>query len=132
MSLNPKYLYGVTIAITPWCAPVCEVFIRTFLVSKNKDMNVHKIHIKAVSHVKAEAQSKYMKVILEDLNEEELSVFKRGRNTKSNTPKNANVSDYRWATGFEALIGYLYILDEKERLNFLLNKIVQMGDNTHG
>jgi ribonuclease-3 family protein len=111
---------------------VYEVFIRTYLVNKNRDMNVHKIHIKAVSHVKAEAQSRYMKVIIEDLDEEELGVFKRGRNTKSNTPKNANVSDYRWATGFEALIGYLYLLDKKERLNFLLNKIIEMGDNIEG
>jgi len=111
---------------------VYEVFIRTYIINKNRDMNVHKVHLKSVAHVKAEAQSKYMKYILEELSEDELGVFKRARNTKSNAPKNADISDYRWATGFEALIGYLYILDKSERLNYLLNKIIEMGDNNEG
>ncbi|MPM35939.1 Mini-ribonuclease 3 [bioreactor metagenome] len=108
---------------------VYEVFIRTYLVSKNKEMNVHKIHLKAVAFVKAEAQSTYMKQIVDELTEEELSIFKRGRNTKSAAPKNADVTNYRWATGFESLIGYLYILDKMDRLNYILNKIVGVGDN---
>lgn len=111
---------------------VYEVFIRTYIINENRDMNVHKVHLKSVAHVKAEAQSKYMKYILEELSEEELGVFKRARNTKSNAPKNADISDYRWATGFEALIGYLYILDKSQRLNYLLNKIIGMGDNNEG
>ncbi|EQB85910.1 ribonuclease-3 family protein [Clostridium punense] len=111
---------------------VYEVFIRTYLVSKNKEMNVHKIHLKAVAFVKAEAQSTYMKQIVDDLTEEELSIFKRGRNTKSAAPKNADVTNYRWATGFESLIGYLYILDKMDRLNYILNKIVGVGDNNEG
>jgi len=111
---------------------VYEVFIRTYIINKNRDMNVHKVHLKSVAHVKAEAQSKYMKYILEELSEDELGVFKRARNTKSNAPKNADISDYRWATGFEALIGYLYILDKSQRLNYLLNKIIGMGDNNEG
>lgn len=108
---------------------VYEVFIRTYLVSKNKEMNVHKIHLKVVAFVKAEAQSTYMKQIVDELTEEELSIFKRGRNTKSAAPKNADVTNYRWATGFETLIGYLYILDKMDRLNYILNKIVGVGDN---
>jgi ribonuclease-3 family protein len=111
---------------------VYEVFIRTYIINENRDMNVHKVHLKSVAHVKAEAQSKYMKYILEELSEDELGVFKRARNTKSNAPKNADISDYRWATGFEALIGYLYILDKSQRLNYLLNKIIGMGDNNEG
>lgn len=111
---------------------VYEVFIRTYLVSKNKEMNVHKIHLKAVAFVKAEAQSAYMKQIVDELTEEELSIFKRGRNTKSTAPKNADVTNYRWATGFETLIGYLYILDKMDRLNYILNKIVGVGDNNEG
>jgi ribonuclease III family protein len=109
---------------------VYEVFIRTYLIEKNRDMNVQKIHLRTVSHVKAEAQSKYMKIIIDELNEDELSVFKRGRNTKSSTPKNADVSDYRWATGFEALVGYLYILGKSNRLNYLLNKIMEGGNHS--
>jgi len=61
--------------------------------------------------------------------EDEMSVFKRGRNTKSSAPKNADVSEYRWATGFEAVIGYLYIAGKNERLNCMLNKIIEMSDN---
>jgi len=111
---------------------VYEVFIRTYLVEQNREANVQKIHLKAVSYVKAEAQSTYMKQIVDELTEEELGVFKRARNTKSNAPKNADVANYRWATGFEALIGYLYILNRMDRLNYILNKIVEVGDNNEG
>ena len=59
---------------------------------------------------------------MEVLNEKEMSVFKRGRNAKSPTvPKNADVAEYRCATGFEALMGYLYLADETERLNQLMD-----------
>ena len=68
-----------------------------------------------------------MHEIEELLNEEEMAVFKRGRNAKSATvPKNADVRDYRMATGFEALIGYLYLCGDKERLSFILNKSTEI------
>ena len=61
----------------------------------------------------------------EELTEEESYIFKRGRNTKSATvPKNADVRDYRMATGFEALIGYLHLIGDYERLNYIMNKAV--------
>ena len=110
---------------------VYEVFIRAYLVEKNRDMNAHKIHIKAVAYVKAHAQSEYMKFLIEDLDEEELSIFKRARNSKSGTtPKNADLNEYKWATGFEALIGFLYLCEKNERLNYIFDKIVncQLGD----
>ena len=95
---------------------VYEVFIRTYLIEKHRDMNAHKIHVKAVEHVKAHAQSEYMKFIIEDLSDEELSIFKRARNSKSgSTPKNADLNEYKWATGFEALVGYLYLSEKNER-----------------
>lgn len=110
---------------------VYEVFIRAYLVEKNRDMNAHKIHIKAVEHVKAHAQSEYMKLLIVDLDEEELSIFKRARNSKSGTtPKNADLNEYKWATGFEALVGFLYLSEKNERLNYIFQKIVscQLGD----
>lgn len=110
---------------------VYEVFIRSYLVEKHRDMNAHKIHVKAVAHVKAHGQSEYMKLIIEDLNEEELSIFKRARNSKSgSTPKNADLNEYKWATGFEALVGYLYLSEKNERLNCIFEKIIKfnMGD----
>lgn len=104
---------------------VYEVFIRTYLVDKNRDMNAHKIHIKAVEYVKAHAQSEYMKFFIENLDEEELSIFKRARNSKSGTtPKNADLNEYKWATGFEALVGFLYLSEQKERLNYIFEKII--------
>lgn len=105
---------------------VYEVIIRNYLINSNMNMNVHKLHIKATGYVKAKAQCEYMKVILDRLNEEELSVFKRGRNAKSYTsPKNADIVDYRMATGFEALIGYLYITDQEGRINELLENLIE-------
>lgn len=107
---------------------VYEVFIRTYLVSENKTLKVQQLHLKTVNYVKAKSQSNYAKLILDMLDDDEISVFKRGRNSKSSTPKNADVGEYRWATGFEAVIGYLYIAGKNERLNYLLNKIIEMSD----
>jgi ribonuclease-3 family protein len=110
---------------------VYEVFIRAYLIEKHRDMNAHKIHVKAVEHVKAHAQSEYMKFIIEDLSEEELSIFKRARNSKSgSTPKNADLNEYKWATGFEALVGFLYLSEKNERLNCIFEKIIKfdLGD----
>ncbi|WP_138205860.1 Mini-ribonuclease 3 [Haloimpatiens lingqiaonensis] len=103
---------------------VYEVFVRTNLVENNKDMSAHKLHVKAVSFVKAKAQSEIIKGIMDSLTDEEIVIFKRGRNSKSGTvPKNADVQDYRMATGFEALIGYLYLMERKDRLNEIMNFI---------
>jgi len=105
---------------------VYEVFIRAYLVEKNRDMNVHKIHVKAIGYVKAHAQSEYMKSLIENLDEEELRIFKRARNSKSGTtPKNADLNEYKWATGFEALVGFLYLSEKIERLNYIFEKIIK-------
>ena len=105
---------------------VYEVFIRSYIIDRNRNMPVHKLHIKTISYVRAHEQSNFMNQLIELLNEEELSIYKRGRNAKSGTiPKNADVREYRNATGFEALIGYLYLIDDKERLEELLNRCVE-------
>ena len=62
-----------------------------------------------------------------ELTEEELYIFKRGRNAKSATvPKNADVRDYRMATGFEALVGYLHLINDEKRLDFIFNKSIEI------
>ena len=100
---------------------IYEVFIRSYIVSNNRNMSVHKLHVKTISYVRAHEQSNFMNEIMSKLNEDELSIYKRGRNAKSGTvPKNADVREYRNATGFEALMGYLYLTDKKERLEELL------------
>lgn len=105
---------------------VYELFIRNSILLDNKELNAHKMHVKAIGYVKAKAQSDIMKELEENLTEDELYIFKRGRNAKSATvPKNANVRDYRMATGFEALVGYLYLTGNNERLLFVLNKSIE-------
>ncbi|QGU96513.1 Mini-ribonuclease 3 [Clostridium bovifaecis] len=105
-----------------------EVFIRTYLVNNNRDMSAHRLHLNTISFVKAHCQSEFMKGIENILNEEELSIYRRGRNAKSGTvPKNADVQEYRVATGFEALIGFLYLTNQLGRINELLNIIINLG-----
>ena len=77
----------------------------------------------AIAKVNAVAQAEFLKQILSKLTEDEMTIFKRARNAKKLTrAKHASVADYNIATGFEAVLGYLYLTGQKERLNFLLNK----------
>ena len=93
-----------------------ELIIRTILVKKG-NCPVNRLHKKASSLVKAGAQSAIMEVIEEELTPEELSVYRRGRNAHSPTmAKHATMADYRRATGFEALMGYLYLADRFDRI----------------
>lgn len=95
---------------------VYEIVIRTIIVEKG-NAPVNKLHHKASSLVKAVAQKAAMEKILPLLTKEEEAVYKRGRNAKSYTSaKNASVIDYRIATGFEALMGFLYLMGRNERM----------------
>lgn len=102
---------------------VYELIIRTILVKKG-NCPVNRLHKKASSLVKAGAQSAIMEVIEEELTPEELSIYRRGRNAHSPTmAKHATMADYRRATGFEALMGYLYLKEDYTRMLTL----VRMG-----
>ena len=95
---------------------VYEIIIRTIIVEKG-NAPVNKLHHKASSIVKAAAQRKAMENIMPLLTEGEEAVYKRGRNAKSYTSaKNASIIDYRIATGFEALIGFLYLSGKNGRI----------------
>ena len=99
---------------------VYELIIRTILVKKG-NCPVKRLHKKASSLVKAGAQSAIMEVIEEKLTPEELSVYRRGRNAHSPTmAKHATMADYRRATGFEALMGYLYLKEDYTRMLTLI------------
>lgn len=103
---------------------VFEVMVREYLVINNTELSAHKLHMKAISYVKANAQCGFIRDLESYLTDEETGVFKKGRNTKSPTmPKNASISDYRSATGFEALIGYLYISGQIDRLQLVMDII---------
>ena len=95
---------------------IYELVVRSVMVART-NTRAGLLHRQTSQYVKAEAQSKMMDVLLPVLTEEEEGVYRRGRNAKSPTmAKNASVSDYRRATGFEALMGYLYLTDRMERI----------------
>lgn len=117
---NPQLYAPLTLAIIG--DSVYDLYVRTRL-SEGGSLPTNTIHKTAISYVKAAAQAKSVHAISNSLTEEELAIFKRGRNAHSATvPKNASVADYRAATGFEALLGYLFLKDMPERLEEILQK----------
>lgn len=108
---------------------VYEVLIRTKVMNQGS-MQVNKLHKKSTSLVRAQAQADMIRLLLEELTEEERVIYKRGRNAKSATmARHATMQDYRTATGFEALVGYLYLVGRHERLLTLIHDGLQkMGE----
>lgn len=99
---------------------IYDLIIRTIVVESGNEP-ANKLHRKTVTFVKAGTQSEMAELLLAELTEEELAVYKRGRNAKAYTSaKNASIGDYRKATGLEALMGYLYLTDRTERLMELI------------
>lgn len=95
---------------------IYDLVIKTLVINEG-NQQVHKLHAKTSELVQASAQSKMMRTLQELLTEEEHAVYKRGRNAKSVSPaKNQTLTDYRRATGFEALMGYLYLKKDMKRL----------------
>ncbi len=102
---------------------VYELYIRTNLVNQT-NLKPHKLHIETIKHVKAKAQAKKLEQLQEILTQEEKDIVRRGRNAESHhLPKNANVQEYRYATAFEALIGYLYLTQKTKRLKEILDSL---------
>ncbi|MSS62662.1 Mini-ribonuclease 3 [Velocimicrobium porci] len=109
---------------------IYDLIIRTMLV-EHGNAPVNKLHRKASSFVKAEAQARLIHQIEDELTEEELAIYKRGRNAKSATSaKNASVLDYRTATGFEALMGYLYLDNQIDRALWLVQYGLEKEKNS--
>lgn len=104
---------------------VYELMVRLFLCS-SRGKTGGGLHHAAVALVNAHAQAEAAQRILPLLTEEETAVFRRGRNAKVNSvPKHAEIGDYHSATGLEALFGWLYLLERKERLNELFAVIME-------
>lgn len=115
---NPVHLPPLTLAYIG--DTIYDLYVRTYLINEN-DMSPHGLHIGSVRLVRASRQANVAKSILPLLNDTELSIYKRGRNAHIGTiPKSASIMEYRAATGLEALIGYLYLSGEDERLNELM------------
>jgi len=100
---------------------VYEMYIRMKLVNKTK-LHPHELHIETTKYVKAVAQAETLCKIKEKLTEEEQNIVRRGRNAQNHhLPKNVNLAEYKQATAFEALIGYLYLTRQDERLSEILS-----------
>ena len=106
---------------------IYDLLIRTLLVEKG-NTQVNKLHKRASSLVKAEKQSQMIEILELHFTKEEEQIYKRGRNAKSFTSaKNASIADYRRATGFEAVMGYLYLTGKYHRMIDLVKLGLEPG-----
>lgn len=102
-----------------------ELLVRNYLIKKGI-LKVNELQNEAINFSSAKSQSKILSQITEFLTEEELDIVKRARNHKKSThPKNTDLMTYKQSTSFEALIGYLYLKKDFERIDFIFNKIIE-------
>ncbi len=104
---------------------VYEVYIRKYLIEQGI-VNVNELQEASIKYVSAKGQASYLKMMLENnfLTEEEIAIVHRGRNHKSHkAPKNTDINTYKWATGFETLIGSLYLDGKIDRINDIIDYI---------
>lgn len=107
---------------------VYELLVRTYLL--NIGLNVNELHKLTTKYVKAKAQADIVHVIEETLSDEEKSYVKKGRNAKTHSsPKNADILDYKYATGFECLFGYLYLTGQDLRIREIFDQIMLLNIN---
>ena len=105
---------------------IYENYIRRYLIEKNI-ANVDSLQKEAISYVSAKSQAKFLTELLDKelLTEEEITIVKRARNYKTKShPKNCDIITYKYATGLEALIGYLELENKKERIDEIMNYII--------
>lgn len=109
---------------------VWEMYVRNYVIAQNKSSKVNKLHNISTKYVKAQTQANIVKKLKEEniIDESLWDIVLRGRNGASNPPKNADVQDYNYATGFETMIGYVYLKEEYEKLDeiarFCLENII--------
>ena len=105
---------------------VYELYIREHVI-ENSHEQVNKLHKKTIKYVSAKAQAKVVENLNDELSDEEKDIIRRGRNADANTvPKNTDVVTYKIATGFEALIGWLYLNKKETRLKDLISKSIEI------
>lgn len=103
-----------------------ELFVRDYLISQPQT-SVHRLHNRTITYVNASSQALMVRRLLPFLSNEEADAVRRGRNGKTGTvPRNADLTEYRYATGFETLLGWLYYRHETPRLMEVMGKAVQL------
>ena len=124
MNKNPKRMSSAALAFMG--DAVYEVFIREYCINSGKS-SADKLHVAAIKYVNAASQAKAMRIISKNLNEEDHEVMNRARNRKpKSVPKNADPMDYKWATAFEALVGFYYLSDRKTELEELMKNAISI------
>lgn len=118
-----KKINPINIAYIGDC--VYELYLRNYAMKKFGHINSNRLHVEVIKHVNARAQRDAYFKIKDILKEDEKIYFRKGRNAKIKTiPKNSSVGDYKTSTGFETIIGYLYITRNFERLDFIISEIL--------
>jgi ribonuclease-3 family protein len=106
---------------------VQELYVRHHLVASG-EVKPQKLQEVAVRYVSAAAQAHAIQTIMDELTEEEVAIYKRGRNAKTSSPsRRANVGQYRQGTGLETLLGYLYLMGQAERLQEIMELLIKLG-----
>ena len=105
---------------------VYELYIREHVISNSREQ-VNKLHKKTIKYVSAKAQARIVATMDNELSDEEKDIIRRGRNAEANTvPKNTDVVTYKIATGFESLIGFLYLEKRIERLEYIIDRSIKI------
>lgn len=111
---------------------VYELYVRSFLVAQGK-LKVNQLHQESTALVNAGAQARFLHQLEDFLTDEEKGIARRGRNVKTgHVPKNADMIDYHFSTGFEALIGYLFLTGQEERLNKIMADLFNTAKSADG
>ncbi len=125
-SLDPGLYSPLTLAYLG--DSVFDLYIKSHFV-KASNKQVEKYHKDVINIVNARHQARFMDTYMDQLTDEEIAIYKRGRNASVHTKaKNATMAQYKKATGFEALIGYLYLKGDMERLQWIVDLILNMPD----
>ena len=104
---------------------ILDLLVKKYFVT-HSNMQPHKYHVEVSKIVKAVNQADYIDRVMEELSEDELDVYKRGRNTNTHSKaKNATMGQYRKATGLEALYGYLYLKGDMDRLQYFVDGMIR-------
>lgn len=127
-----NYEFMNTTALAFMGDAVYEIYVRKRMLDRGL-VNADILHREAVRFVRADAQATALKLLMDKLTETELSLVKRARNKKSATkPKNADPVDYKLATAFEALIGFLYLSQNHERMEELIDQTIVLIERKKG
>ncbi len=106
-----------------------DLLVKTYYV-KNSNKQTYKYHKDVCNIVKAVNQAQFIDSIMDELSEDEMDIYKRGRNaTTHSKAKNATMGEYRKATGLEALFGYLYLKGDMAKLNSFVDRMIDMYEN---